>query len=105
VDGKRVVLSGAVAFGVTLLVLAVAAFMGIFVLVALNGFSEREGMPILVGYFVLVGLANAALVALSSWLVMRDAKSSKLPVVLATTVLFGPIPTCLGTGLVLLVTV
>lgn len=66
-----------IAMFVTSLAVAAVAFVlfglfgGFVLLVALNGFSERQAYPIIITYFILV-LAGCALVAaLLNWLIIR----------------------------------
>lgn len=61
-----------VAGGLVTLAVSGAGVVGLFfLLVALNGFSERQALPWLAGYVLLVSAANAAFVALTTWLVVR----------------------------------
>ena len=58
-------------------VVAVGAFfiLGVFggfmLIVALNGFSERQAQPIFIGYFVFVFGATTLVAALFNWLIIR----------------------------------
>ncbi|HYO63250.1 MAG TPA: hypothetical protein VER08_06290 [Pyrinomonadaceae bacterium] len=72
------------------------AFGGLFMLIALNGFSGREGGIILTVYAAVVLLGNVVGAALLNWLVLRGrrapgARVSKaavvVPAVAVTTVL------------------
>lgn len=54
---------------VTLVVFGV--FGGIFMLIGLNGFSEKTGGAILVGYAVLVLVGNALVASLFNWMIVR----------------------------------
>lgn len=50
---------------------AFGAMGGLFMLVALNGFGEREGMMILAAYAAAVLAGNVAVASLLNWLVLR----------------------------------
>ena len=58
--------------GVTALTLVVfGAFGGLMLLVGLNGFSERTGGFVILGYVLLVLAGNFAVAALFNWLIAR----------------------------------
>jgi hypothetical protein len=61
--GGALALGCVAAAGVSVVLLGLAAFLGFFLLVALNGFSESEAAPILAGFAICV----LALVALGSF--------------------------------------
>jgi hypothetical protein len=54
---------------ITLVVFGV--FGGIFMLIGLNGFSEKTGGAILVGYALLVLGGNALVAGLVNWMILR----------------------------------
>lgn len=74
----------------SLLPLGVGFFAGIFLLIALNGFSESQAMPIIVGYIGIVLLVTLAFSSLSSWWIMkrwREATSISFASVLGVNIL------------------
>src|SRR3712207_5322152 len=63
-------LATCVVTAVTLVVFG--AFGGLMLLVGLNGFSEKTGGLIIIGYIILVLAGNFAAAALFNWLIARQ---------------------------------
>lgn len=85
---------------ITLVVCGV--FGGIFMLIGLNGFDERRGGAILVGYAVVVLAGNALAAGLVNWMILRvrqavSARGVLVPAVATTAVMLfvGP-PVAIG---------
>ena len=59
-------------FAVSALTLVVfGLFGGLFLLLALNGFSESAGLRIMIAYALVVVAGNAAAASLFNWLILR----------------------------------
>ena len=69
----------AVAVSTAVLILAVAVVLLIFLVIGMNGFSERQANPIFIGFFVMTAVVVLISGALSGWGSKRLAERMRWP--------------------------
>jgi hypothetical protein len=94
------ILSAIITF-VLLLLYSAALFF--FLLVAMNGFSERQGMPVIIGYFIVAAI-SVFVSALASWLLTRKFQNGGMNAFL-TVVLPALLFSILGAAVIFVVSV